>query len=795
MSDRRLPSHGKIGGRFGVVLRVAPSSKSVFAAALKSPARRRLTVSLLGFLAMGILPAMPAPPHAYLATVPVANGPWLDRFNGWRASTGVSTLTEDANFSAADLLHATYMVQTGDVAHSENPAYSQYTAAGNTAAQNSNIMVSSSTGTSDVQAIDWWMGAPFHAMAMMDPRLTTTGFGSYRSTAYSSWNMGAAVNVGQGMFAGGQYPVYFPGNRSSEPLTSYSGNEFPNPQGACPGHTGLPLFIEVGANVNTSAGPATLLGNGTPIATPCVIDSTNPAYANYLKWRGGVIVFPQSPLQNGVTYTVALTVNGVPYTWSFTVGPLGVCSLGVGGAPTVSSILPASGSTVGGTTVTITGCGFTGATAVKFGAAAATSFSFVSDSQVTAVSPAEAAGTVDVTVTTLVGTSAASAGDKFQFRPPTVYTSRSPLRVLDTRNSGGPLGPGGSLNLQLGGVSVPANATSVILNVTVTNTTASSYLTLYPTGNSLPIASNLNWVGGQTAPNLVSVPLGTSGSVTINNASGNTDVVVDLEGYFAPAVSGTAGQFVTLPPARITDTRTGSGQPNAGLKMSPYSTLNVQVTGTGGVPATGAQAVVLNVTVTETTTSGGYMIVYPTGQAVPVASNLNWMAGQTVPNRVVVPIGTGGKVSFTNAGGNTQLIVDVNGYFTDSTASGTSFTALTPSRILDTRNGTGGFNTKIGAGGTIAVQVSGQGGVPATGSATPPKAVILNVTGVNATAFGWFIIYPDGTTQPLASDLNFNAGQIVPNLVVVKLGANGKIALFNANGSSDAVIDVEGWFG
>jgi len=120
---------------------------------------------------------------------------------------------------------------------------------------------------------------------------------------------------------------------------------------------------------------------------------------------------------------------------------------------------------------------------------------------------------------------------------------------------------------------------------------------------------------------------------------------------------------------------------------------------------------------------------------------------------------------------------------------------LSPSRILDTRNGTGGFSTKIGAGQTIHVQVSGVGGVPAMGTVVPPQAVILNVTVANPTAFGWFIIYPDGTTQPLASDLNFNAGQIVPNLVVVKLGANGKIALFNANGTSDAIIDVEGWFG
>jgi hypothetical protein len=138
----------------------------------------------------------------------------------------------------------------------------------------------------------------------------------------------------------------------------------------------------------------------------------------------------------------------------------------------------------------------------------------------------------------------------------------------------------------------------------------------------------------------------------------------------------------------------------------------------------------------------------------------------------------------------------VNGFFTDSSASGVSFVTLTPSRILDTRNGTGGFNTKIGASASISVQVSGQGGVPAMGSATPPQAVILNVTVVNASALGYFILYPDGTSAPLASDLNFNAGQTVPNLVVVKLGANGKIGLFNGTSrSNDAVIDVAGWFG
>ena len=401
---------------------VAITSKHVFGAvvgaALRSAAIRRLAVSMLGVIAIAFLPNLPseARSQVHLATSPVATQPWLDEFNAWRANTGTSTLIENSTFTAGDLLHASYMVQTGQVTHGESTAYSQYTTAGDIAGQNSNIFVSSSTNTTDVQSIDWWMGAPFHAMAMMDPRLTTTGFGSYRNSAYSPWQMGAAVNVGQGMTAPGQYPIFFPGNGTTEPLTAYSGNEFPDPTQACPGYTGLPLFVEVGANVVTTAGTVhSFTGNGVPLVH-CVIDSTNPTFASYLKWRGGVIVFPQAPLQNGVTYAVALTVNGLPYTWSFTVGPLTpLCNLGAGGAPTVKSIDVSAGPMAGGTTVTISGCGFTGTTGVKFAATPANSVTVLSDTQVTAVSPSHAGGVVDITVTTALGTSATTPSDQYRY--------------------------------------------------------------------------------------------------------------------------------------------------------------------------------------------------------------------------------------------------------------------------------------------------------------------------------------------------------------------------------------------
>ena len=105
---------------------------------------------------------------------------------------------------------------------------------------------------------------------------------------------------------------------------------------------------------------------------------------------------------------------------------------------------------------------------------------------------------------------------------------------------------------------LPTNATSVVLNMTVTSTTTFSWLTVYPMGSALPTVSNLNWVGGQTVPNLVEVNLGTKQCVTINNANGSTDVVADLEGWFAPPGAVTAGGFVPLVPARVNDTRVGA---------------------------------------------------------------------------------------------------------------------------------------------------------------------------------------------------------------------------------------------
>jgi len=150
-----------------------------------------------------------------------------------------------------------------------------------------------------------------------------------------------------------------------------------------------------------------------------------------------------------------------------------------------------------------------------------------------------------------------------------------------------------------------------------------------------------------------------------------------------------------------------------------------------------------------------------------------------------------GAESIYNGLGSADAIVDVNGYFTDSTASGAGFFTLFPSRIVDTRNNTGGFGTApLGAAATMTVTVEGHGGVPAT----LVKAVILNVTVTNPTTASDLVIWPHGATMPTASDLNFAAGQTVPNLVVVKLSAAGAIDIFNAFGTTHVIVDVVGYY-
>jgi hypothetical protein len=207
-----------------------------------------------------------------------------------------------------------------------------------------------------------------------------------------------------------------------------------------------------------------------------------------------------------------------------------------------------------------------------------------------------------------------------------------------------------------------------VINFTVTNPVGTGYATVFPCGAPRPEASNLNYVAGQSVPNLVIAKLGTSGRVCVfSNVA--TDLLADVSGYF-PAGSGYAP---IANPTRILDTRSPVARLAAG------AVLELPVGGVGGVPLD-AVAAVVNFTVTNPA-AVGYVTVYPCGAARPEASNLNYVAGQSVPNLVFAKLGAGGRVcAYSNVA--TDLIADVAGYF----PAGSGYVPIdNPTRILDTR--------------------------------------------------------------------------------------------------------------
>jgi hypothetical protein len=250
-----------------------------------------------------------------------------------------------------------------------------------------------------------------------------------------------------------------------------------------------------------------------------------------------------------------------------------------------------------------------------------------------------------------------------------------PARIMDTRGGlgGTRLGPGEIRHLRVGGrAGVPAGATAVALNVTATQPSASTFLTVWPSGQPVPATSNLNARAFQTVPNLVLVGLG-GGQVSIRNASGSAHVIVDVMGWFS------AG-FEPIAPTRVADTRSG----RCGVVLSAGETREVAVAGTGGVPGTGASAVAMNVTVTQPLT-GGFLSAWPAGSPFPGTSSVNFGRSQTVANLVAVGIGTWGRVAIRNGSASSaHIIVDLMGWFDGAagyTAAGSCAISPPPSKV------------------------------------------------------------------------------------------------------------------
>jgi hypothetical protein len=288
---------------------------------------------------------------------------------------------------------------------------------------------------------------------------------------------------------------------------------------------------------------------------------------------------------------------------------------------------------------------------------------------------------------------------------------------------------------------------------------------------------------------------------TYTTAGTYTITVTATDGYGATG-SGSSTNFATVrimsdyvfhPVAltRILDTRNGTGTNGVVAAVKPNSALVLSVDGAGPLPASGVAAVMLNLTVTNPTGHGN-ISAYADGGARPSSSNLNFGAGQTVANQVIAQVGADGKIDLYNQGtGTVDLIADASGYF--GSGAGVGLDAFgEPSRILDTRKGTGtnGVKAQVPAKGTLTLSSADTGGQLLASS-----TAVLNVTVTNAKGGGYLSVYSDGTTRPGTSSLNFGAGQTVANAVDVQVGSDGSIDFYNnASAPVDVIADISGEF-
>ena len=366
------------------------------------------------------------------------------------------------------------------------------------------------------------------------------------------------------------------------------------------------------------------------------------------------------------------------------------------------------------------------------------------------------------------------------------FVPATPCRIADTRNAAGPFGgPFLSANTVRGftipssACNIPATAQAYSLNVTVVPRTVLGFLTTFPCGQTQPLASTLNSDGRVKAVAAI-VPAGTSGDVCFF-VTHDTELVLDIDGYFVPDIDPASLAFFPVTPCRLVDTRLPAGPLGGPSLVGNAARTFPFLSSPCNLPAT-VRAYSLNYT---SVPKGplGFLTTWPGGQPQPLVSTLNAVTGAVTANAAIVPAGTNGDVSVfvTN---NSDLAIDVNGYFAPPDVGGLSLFNLSPCRVLDTRNPSGSppFN------GAINVNV----GAAPCGAPSMARSYVLNATVVPSVPLGFLTLWPQGAAQPLVSTLNAIDGAVTSNMAIVPT-TNGSISAFGSS-ATHLVLDISGYF-
>jgi sugar lactone lactonase YvrE len=370
----------------------------------------------------------------------------------------------------------------------------------------------------------------------------------------------------------------------------------------------------------------------------------------------------------------------------------------------------------------------------------------------------------------------------------------TPCRVVDTRDNNGPFGgptPAAgstrSFAIPQGGCNIPPTAEAYAVNVTVVPVGPLNYLTLWPTGQAQPLVSTLNSFSGAIVANAAVVPAGAGGAVSVF-VSDESDVVLDINGYFDSTGSTPSFSFYAAPPCRIADTRNPTGEFGGPSMFSGQSRDFPIPLSACGTPSS-ASAYSLNVTVVPSQPLG-FLTISPTGPARPFVSTLNSLNGAVVANAAIVPGGTNGSIS-VYVTGPTDVILDTNGYFAPpGSPNALSFYPVAPCRVADTRNAAGPFGGPEMEAGTLRSFA-----VPASSCAVPSNALAysVNVTVVPDARLNYLTVWATGSGQPFVSTLNSFDGRVLANAALVPTGTSGAISVFVTD-RTHVVLDINGYF-
>lgn len=371
------------------------------------------------------------------------------------------------------------------------------------------------------------------------------------------------------------------------------------------------------------------------------------------------------------------------------------------------------------------------------------------------------------------------------------YVPLSPARLLDSRaaGSGGALAALTSRDIQVTGQGgVPTtDVLAVVVNLAAFNNTADGWGLVWPTGATRPNpASNINYIAGRAVNNAATVKLGTAGKISYYTLVA-TDVTVDVVGYYRSSPG--AGGYVGVTQTRVLDTR------YTGVKIAAGTTLDRKLRGVAAIPDSAAvTAVALNMS-TFSQEAPGWVTVFPRGQALPNTSSMNFVAGRIQTQLVLATLSADGWASFYAAAA-TDMVLDVVGYYIEG--SGARFVPLTPTRIVDTRYGEPGWGigpitAALAPNTNTAIKLTGMGGVPETGVGT---VVINAVADTSGSTIGQLSFWASGDVQPTGTvSLTYYPNEDTANLVMAKVGSDGKAVITNYAGTTALILDVVGYFG